>query len=141
MEVIDKLFSFGQRRWRASNLCRSRQRNGNPSDIVLRTALGQWLAEIDASAIIMLTDGRGQFGDALIDAAQRIPFGSRVVFPVAMGRTEKAVDIGIRSVEHPDRLFRRDSLTGKVLLHDNLPNGQTFRLQALHGETIVWKSD
>ncbi len=110
-----------------------------PSSYKNATALGEMLDHDQSSVVVLLTDGQSNDGSSLIEAAQRVPFGQRPIFSVGYGQATAPADLAVVAVEHPDRLFRRDMLTGKLLLRDTMTAGQSFRVQAWHHETLAWE--
>ncbi len=110
-----------------------------PSAFGDSTNLGEFLDHDQSSVIVLLTDGRVNHGSTLVEAAQRVPYGQRRIFTVGYGQATAPEDLAIATIEHPDRLFRRDSLTGKLVIRDTMPAGQSYRIQAWHRESMVWE--
>lgn len=104
-----------------------------------RTELGETISQNDASAWVVLTDGRVNTGTSMVEAAQRLSTGHRPIFTVGYGNQSNISDIAISAVEHPDRLFRKDTLSGKVLLKDDMKPGQPILLQAWNGSQLLWE--
>ena len=103
------------------------------------TAIGELLDHDQSSVVVLLSDGQVNSGSSIVEAAQRVPFGGRPIFTVGFGLESMPPDLAIVAVEHPDRLFRRDTLTGKLVVRDSMPAGQAYRVQAWHRETLVWE--
>ncbi|MDZ4849028.1 MAG: hypothetical protein SGI77_07020 [Pirellulaceae bacterium] len=110
-----------------------------PSSYGKATELGDLLDREQSSVVVLLSDGQINSGTSLVEAAQRIPFGQRPIFTVGFGQATEPPDLAIVDVEHPDRLFRRDVLTGKVIVRDTMPTGQSFRLQAWSNDILAWE--
>jgi hypothetical protein len=105
-----------------------------------QTELGTIVDREFSSVLVLFTDGRVNHGLSLLEAIQRknreqIP----TIFAVSYGPHQAPPEASILSVEHPDRLFRRDLLSGSVVIRDNLAPGENFRLQAWHGSELVWE--
>ncbi len=104
-----------------------------------RSRLGELISKDDSSVLVLLSDGRVNEGASLSEIAQNQEGSKRTIFTVGLGADKPPPELSIVSVEHPDRLFRRDRLTGKILLSDSKPAGEEFRLQAMHGDEVVWE--
>ncbi len=110
-----------------------------PSIFGIATEMGETLEYDQSTVVVLLSDGQVNSGASLVEAAQRVPFGERPVFTVGFGQTSVPPDLAISAIEYPDRLFRRDTMTGKLVLRDTMPVGKTFRVQAWHRDTLVWE--
>ncbi len=110
-----------------------------PKEFSTTTKLGELFDNDQSSIVVLLTDGQVNEGSSLVEAAQRLPFGQRRIFTVAYGLESVPADLALISVEHPDRLFRRDSMTGKMIIRDTMPAGQSYRVQAKHQGTVIWE--
>jgi hypothetical protein len=105
-----------------------------------QTELGNIVDRELSSVLVLLTDGRVNHGLSLLEAIQRKSRGQTpTVFAVSYGPHQATPEVSILSVEHPDRLFRRDLLSGSVVIRDNLAPGENFRLQAWHASELVWE--
>ncbi len=103
------------------------------------TELGETLDHDQSTVVVLFSDGQVNHGASLIEAAQRVPFGEKPVFTIGLGQVTAPPDLAISAVEHPDRLFRRDTFTGKIVLRDSMPAGKTFRIQAWHRDFLAWE--
>ncbi len=110
-----------------------------PKEFGPSTKMGELLDHDQSSFVVLLTDGQVNGGSSLVEAAQRVPFGQRRIFTIGYGQETAPADLTMVTVEHPDRLFRRDSMTGKLVIRDTMPIGQSYRVQAWHEDTLVWE--
>lgn len=110
-----------------------------PSTLKSMTQFDELLDQDTSSVLVLLSDGQVNRGNSLIEAAQQRPFGQRPIFTVGLGQSKTPPDLSITTIEHPDRLFRHDTLTGKLVLRDTMPSGQPFRVQAWHKDILAWE--
>jgi uncharacterized membrane protein len=103
-----------------------------------RTELGDFVDRDDSTVLVLLTDGQVNHGQTFLEAAQK-KSNLQTIFTVGFGPDVSPPELSILSVEHPDRLFRRDRLAGKVVLNDSMPADKSFQLTAFHGEEVVWQ--
>jgi hypothetical protein len=104
-----------------------------------RSAIGELVRSEDSSILVLLTDGRTNAGKTLSEVIDASRSRKQTVFTVGFGEEKTPPELSIISVEHPDRLFRRDRLNGKVVVTDSFPAGENFQLQAIYNGEIVWE--
>jgi hypothetical protein len=105
-----------------------------------QTKLGEYVEQDESTVLVLLTDGQVNSGQSFLEAMQK-KTTKPTIFTVGFGPAKEPPELSILSVEHPDRLFRRDRLTGKVVLNDSMKAGENFQLQAFHGEELVWERE
>jgi hypothetical protein len=104
------------------------------------TQIGDVLGQEKAPVVVVLTDGRVNQGLSLLEAIPKADGQPpSKIFPVGFGIRERLAEATVIQVEHPDRLFRRDRLTGKVTIRDTLPKGTAYRIQAMQSGELVWE--
>ncbi len=105
-----------------------------------QTKLGEYVEQDESTVLVLLTDGQVNAGQSFLEAMQK-KTDKPTIFTVGFGPAQEPSELSILNVEHPDRLFRRDRLTGKVVLNDSVKAGENFQLQAFHGEELVWERE
>ncbi len=91
------------------------------------------------TAVVMLTDGRHNFGPSPLEAS-RLLGGQKVpIYTVGFGDTQEPPDLALVEVEHPDMVFQKDRVRGTLVLRDQMPQGQPFVVEIRHENEVLWQ--
>lgn len=90
-------------------------------------------------AVVILSDGRHNYGDAPLAAAEICGQMEIPVFAVGMGAERPAEDVAVVRVECPDSVFYKDKVKGRIELKDTMTAGRPFVLRITAGQTVLWE--
>ena len=93
----------------------------------------------ERGAVILLTDGQHNAGDAPLDSAKILAGRKMPVFTVGFGSQVAPRDIAVLRVVAPDAVFFEDRVRGEVILKEEVPAGQPFTLTVKDGDKVVWE--
>ncbi len=93
----------------------------------------------EKGAVILLTDGQHNAGNAPLSSAKILAGRKMPVFAVGFGSQVAPRDIAVLRVVVPDAVFFEDRVRGEVLLKEEVPAGQPFTLTVKDGEKVVWE--
>ncbi len=109
-----------------------------PARFESSTSLGNLLAKEDSSAVVVITDGQMNGGTALEQIAKQYLDSNRPIFTLGMGKSVSPEDVTIIDINHPDRLFRKDALSGSFIVRETLPEGTPYTLRVMDQENVLW---
>lgn len=109
-----------------------------PARFESSTSLGNLLAKEDSSAVVVITDGQMNGGTALEQIAKQYLDSKRPIFTLGMGKSVSPEDVTIVDIQHPDRLFRKDALSGSFIVRETLPEGTPYKLRIMDQENVMW---
>jgi len=99
------------------------------------------LSEKPYAAVVVLSDGQSNTGEAPLAVAERFKQSGIPVFTIGYGREAEPEDLGILAVDHSKTLFETDAFQGTVTLKQQLPAGETYRIEIQHEGQTVWGRD
>ena len=109
-----------------------------PARFESSTSLGNLLVKENSSALVLITDGQMNGGPSLEQVARQYLSVNKPIFTIGMGRNASPEDVTIIDIKYPDRLYRKDSLSGSFIVRETLPQGTPYSLRIMDGETVVW---
>ncbi|MEY2613649.1 MAG: hypothetical protein RL069_2461, partial [Planctomycetota bacterium] len=90
------------------------------------------------SAVVILSDGQSNAGESPSAVAERFAQASIPIFTIGYGRESEPEDLGILGVDHTKTLFETDAFQGTARIKQQLPIGETYRLEIRKGSDLVW---
>ena len=90
------------------------------------------------SAVVVLSDGQSNSGESPSAVAERFAQASIPIFTIGYGRESEPEDLGILGVDHTKTLFETDAFQGTARIKQQLPLGETYRLEIRKGSDLVW---
>jgi len=84
------------------------------------------------AAIVLISDGQSNKGITLQDAAERIASEKVPIYTIGVGNVTEPEDLGIVRVEHSQRVYRTDRLSGTILLKERMKSGTIYRVSISH---------
>lgn len=93
------------------------------------------------AAVVVLSDGQSNAGEAPAAVAERFKQSGIPVFAIGYGRESEPEDLGVLAVDHSKTLFETDAFQGTVTLKQQLPAGETYRVEIQHDGQVVWSRD
>ena len=114
----------------------------------LDTAIAMSQAQTDAEkksqgssrlAAVVFSDGRHNYGKSPVQLAKICGSRGIPVFTVGVGSLRKPGDIAVVGVEVPKSVYFKDRVKGKILLRDNMPEGQSFVLKITCEDQTLWE--
>lgn len=91
------------------------------------------------SIIVLMSDGQNNFGRSLQSAADDLAKSNMQLIAVGFGPEHQPNDLVLKAFEAPQRLFKTDQLTGRIIVAEMLPPGSTYQVQLLLENEIVWQ--
>ncbi len=91
------------------------------------------------TAVVLLTDGRGNAGPSSIDVAAKMKSLGVSVHTVGMGSVDEPDDIGIMQVNHPETTASDAPLAGSILLRQSGFRGKEVVVHIDHQGKSVWR--
>lgn len=125
-----------------------------PSEFGSQTALGDGLSQLSQrltdqsseqatsaaqSSIVLMSDGQSNFGSSTEGAADQLSKLNIAINSIGYGPEQQTSDLVLKAFEVPERLFRTDQLSGRLILADLLPMGTDFDVQLVLDDSIVWQ--
>ena len=93
----------------------------------------------EKGAVVLLTDGQHNAGDAPIEAAKILAGRSMPVFSIGFGSQVPPRDIAVLRVVAPDSVFYEDRVRGEIFVKEEVPPGEAFTVAVKDGDKIVWE--
>jgi hypothetical protein len=94
---------------------------------------------VEKGAVIFLTDGQHNAGDAPIEAARVLAGRNMGVYSLGFGSQVPPRDLAVLKTVVPDSVFFEDRVRGDVVLKEEVPAGQPFTLTIKEGDKMVWE--
>ncbi|NUQ64884.1 MAG: VWA domain-containing protein [Pirellulales bacterium] len=91
------------------------------------------------TAVVMLTDGRHNFGPSPLEAARLLGGRNVPIYTVGFGDAREPPDLALAGVEHPDLVFQKDRIRGVLVLRDQMLQGQPFVVEIRHEDKVLWQ--
>jgi hypothetical protein len=88
--------------------------------------------------LLLITDGQHNFGPSPVDLAAQWRSDLSPVWILGMGTARPPKTLALLSVESPRQIDRNDRLQGTLQLVDRLDPGQSFQLQVVDGQEVLW---
>lgn len=91
------------------------------------------------TAIVLLTDGQHNSGQSPLQTARVLGGQGIAFYPVSMGATNRAPDLAVTGLEHPQMVFRKDTVRGTIIFRDRISPGQSTTAQIQHNGEVLWQ--
>lgn len=91
------------------------------------------------TAIVLLTDGQHNSGQSPLQTARVLGGQGIAFYPISMGATSHAPDLAVTRLEHPQMVFRTDTVRGTIIFRDRMPPGQSTTARIQHNEKVLWQ--
>jgi hypothetical protein len=95
--------------------------------------------ESPSAAVILFSDGQHNAEGSPIALARELGDRHVPVYTVGYGAAVPVPDLAVLSVDAPDTVFFEDRVSGTVVLKDDMPPGQNFRVSVETGGKVVWE--
>lgn len=93
------------------------------------------------TAVVLLTDGQHNSGPSPLQTARVLGGQGISFYPVSFGATNRAPDLAVTDVEHPQMVFRKDNVRGSIVFRDRLSSGQSTMAKVRHEDTVLWQQE
>ena len=93
----------------------------------------------EKSAVVLLTDGQHNSGEAPLDAARILAGRKTAVFSIGFGSQVPPRDVAVLRVVAPDSVFFEDRVRGEVFIKEEIPAGEPYTLSIKDGGKVVWE--
>jgi uncharacterized membrane protein len=105
---------------------------------------GLWQAaspkdESQTTAVILLTDGQHNTQRSPIALAKELGDRRIPVYALGYGAARTPADLAVLSVEAPETVYFEDRVSGTVVLKDEIPPGQEYRVKVECAGRVVWE--
>lgn len=90
------------------------------------------------SIVVLMTDGQNNAGEVPLEVASQVS-QSAILYTIGFGENEEPIDLAIRSVQNPERVFRSDTLNGKMQISDQLNKGTPLTARIQWNGKTVWE--
>ncbi|MCA9050942.1 MAG: hypothetical protein KDA89_19530, partial [Planctomycetaceae bacterium] len=104
----------------------------NTADAAVTMSSGQ-------TSVVLLSDGRHNYGPSPQEAAERLGRQAVSVIPIVYGSDDAAPDLCLLKAECPETTFRRDTVRGILVIRDSMPPGHPFTAEIRHGNEVLWQ--
>lgn len=91
------------------------------------------------TAVVLLTEGRGNIGPSSIDVAAMVKSLGVKVHAIGIGSADEVNDIGITRVTHPDSTAADTPLIGSILMRQIGFQGQEVKVTIKHRGATIWQ--
>ncbi len=96
-------------------------------------------AEARSTAVVLLTDGQHNAPGSPIGLAKEMGDRRVPVYVVGYGATGAVPDLAVLSVEAPETVSFEDRVSGTLVLKDDMPPGQDFRVTVESQGKVLWE--
>ena len=96
-------------------------------------------SKAEKGAVILLTDGQHNAGDAPLDAAMVLAGRKMPVFSVGFGSQVPPRDVAVLRTVVPDSVFFEDRIRGEIYIKEEIPPGETFTVSVKDGDKVVFE--
>ncbi len=93
----------------------------------------------EKSAVVLLTDGQHNSGEAPLDAARILAGRKTAVFSIGFGSQVPPRDIAVLRVVAPDSVFFEDRVRGEIFIKEEIPAGEPYTVSIKDGGKVVWE--
>lgn len=100
---------------------------------------GDTAGDATPTAIVLLTEGRGNAGPSAIDMAVRMKSLGVKVHAIGLGSADEPDDIGIVGIQYPNTASADAPLAGTILLRQSGLRGKQAMIRIDHQGTTVWR--
>ncbi len=90
-------------------------------------------------AVVLLTDGQHNTQSSPIALARELGDRRIPVYALGYGAELAAADLAVLSVEAPETVFFEDRVSGTVVLKDEMPPGQEYRVKVERQGRVLWE--
>ena len=91
------------------------------------------------SALVVLSDGQHNLGETPLKLARVLGARGIPIHTVGFGSTRKPKDLAVLSVDTPDTVFYQSEIKGNVVIKDDMPIGDDFKVTISHNGEPVWE--
>ena len=91
------------------------------------------------TAVVLITDGLHNAGPSPLQTARVLGGQGIAFYPVAVGATQRAPDVAVTGLEHPQMVFQKDRVRGSMTFRDHMPAGRPLKAQIEYDGTVVWE--
>ncbi|MCA9061687.1 MAG: hypothetical protein KDA96_01430 [Planctomycetaceae bacterium] len=95
--------------------------------------------ETPETAIVLFSDGQHNSGTSPLQTAEVLGRQGARFYSIATGAQTPAQDLAIVDLEHPDSVFRRDTVRGVIVIRDQVTAGKPFMAQIRYAGKNVWQ--
>jgi von Willebrand factor type A domain len=95
--------------------------------------------KISQSVVVLMSDGQSNFGSTVQSATEALSKSNIAVTAVGFGPENEPNDLILKAFETPERLYKTDQLSGRLVLADTLPAGANFEAQIVLDGDIIWQ--
>ncbi|MCX7050106.1 MAG: hypothetical protein NTX50_32055 [Candidatus Sumerlaeota bacterium] len=99
------------------------------------------LKATEKMAVVILTDGRHNYGDSPLQLARVCGARGIPVFTVGLGGQRSLDDLAVSKVDAPRAVFHKDRVKGKITLKDNMQPDKPFALRVLCEGQTLWEKN
>jgi hypothetical protein len=89
--------------------------------------------------VVLLTDGQHNAQNSPIVLAKELGDRRIPVYALGYGAELGASDLAVLSVEAPETVFFEDRVSGTVVLKEEMPPGQEYRVKVESGGRVLWE--
>jgi hypothetical protein len=95
--------------------------------------------ESQTTAVMLLTDGQHNTQRSPIALAKELGDRRIPVYALGYGAARAPADLAVLSVEAPETVYFEDRVSGTVVLKDDMPAGQEYRVKVECAGRVVWE--
>jgi hypothetical protein len=95
--------------------------------------------EAPGAAVILFSDGQHNAEGSPIALARELGDRRIPVYTLGYGVALPVPDLAVLAVDAPESVFFEDRVSGTVVLKDDMPPGQSFRVSVEAGGKVVWE--
>ncbi|TWT79945.1 hypothetical protein CA13_13560 [Planctomycetes bacterium CA13] len=94
---------------------------------------------VGRSAVVILSDGRHNFGPSPVNSAEQLASNRMQVLTVGMGSEDEPDDVGIAEMVRPDSVAADGQLSGRMVLKQFGMSGKPVGVRIEHLGQTVWR--
>ncbi|QDV22005.1 vWA domain-containing protein [Aureliella helgolandensis] len=91
--------------------------------------------------VVLLSDGRSNHGRDPLEATRILQQRNIAVYTIGFGSLEQPLDLALRGIEHPQKLYGADTLRGQMWIDEQLPLSSKYVARIEHGSEVVWQQE
>lgn len=95
--------------------------------------------EAQSTAVVLFSDGQHNTQSAPIALAKELGDRRIPVYALGYGKTTSPPDMAMVSVEAPETVFFEDRVSGTLVLRDEMPPGEEYRVKVESRGKVVWE--
>ncbi|MCA9058694.1 MAG: hypothetical protein KDA85_09350, partial [Planctomycetaceae bacterium] len=89
--------------------------------------------------IVLITDGQHNSGPSPLRTAEILGSQGSRFYCISLGDRSPAADLAVVNIEHPDTVFRRDTVRGVMVVRDRMPTGSPYLASVRYQDKVVWQ--